>query len=50
MFGYVRVDKPNILIKDFATYKAYYCGLCKTISKTKYDTRIAVNSNRIDIC
>ena len=32
MFGYVRVDKPNILIKDFATYKAYYCGLCKSIS------------------
>ncbi|MDD4316118.1 MAG: DUF5685 family protein [Clostridia bacterium] len=29
MFGYVIIDKPNILIKDFATYKSYYCGLCK---------------------
>lgn len=31
MFGYVVVDKPNILIKDYNTYRAYYCGLCKTI-------------------
>ncbi len=30
MFGYVIIDKPNILIKDFVTYKSYYCGLCKT--------------------
>ncbi len=29
MFGYVIIDKPNILMKDFATYKSYYCGLCK---------------------
>ena len=33
MFGYIYVDKPNILFKDFATYKAYYCGLCKSIGK-----------------
>lgn len=33
MFGYIKVDKPNILIKDFNTYKAYYCGLCKSIGK-----------------
>ena len=33
MFGYIKVDKPNILIKDFNTYKAYYCGLCKTIAR-----------------
>ena len=45
MFGYVRVDKPNILIKDFATYKAYYCGLCKTISKKYFNQlmRLGVN-------
>lgn len=33
MFGYVVIDKPNILIKDYNTYRAYYCGLCKTIGK-----------------
>ena len=33
MFGYVIIDKPNILIKDYATYKAYYCGMCKSLAK-----------------
>lgn len=31
MFGYVLPDKPNMLIKDFNFFKAYYCGLCKAI-------------------
>ncbi|MGI6213674.1 MAG: DUF5685 family protein [Christensenellales bacterium] len=31
MFGYVTCDKPNMLIKDFNDYRAYYCGLCKTL-------------------
>ena len=35
MFGYVVVDKPNMLFKDFAEYRAYYCGLCKAIGKTQ---------------
>lgn len=33
MFGYVVIDKPNILIKDYQTYRCYYCGLCKSIGK-----------------
>ena len=33
MFGYVVIDKPNILIKDYQTYRSYYCGLCKAIGK-----------------
>lgn len=33
MFGYVVIDKPNILIKDYQTYRCYYCGLCKAIGK-----------------
>lgn len=33
MFGYVTADKPNMLIKDFAEYRAYYCGLCKEIGR-----------------
>ena len=33
MFGYVKADKPNMLIKDHTEYKAYYCGLCKSIAK-----------------
>ena len=33
MFGYIIPDKPNMRIKDFALYRAYYCGLCKSIKK-----------------
>lgn len=33
MFGYIAIDKPNILIKDYQTYRSYYCGLCKSIGK-----------------
>lgn len=33
MFGYVLPDKPNMFIKDFTLYRAFYCGLCKTIGK-----------------
>ena len=35
MFGYVNIHKPELKVKDFYKYKAYYCGLCKTL-KYKY--------------
>jgi hypothetical protein len=31
MFGYVFPDKPELKIKEFELFKAYYCGLCKSI-------------------
>ncbi len=31
MFGYVTVYKPDLKMKHFAKYKAYYCGLCRTL-------------------
>ena len=37
MFGYVNIYKPELKMKDFYKYKAYYCGLCKTL-KDKYGT------------
>lgn len=33
MFGYVRPEKPDLLIRDFTVYKAVYCGLCKSIGR-----------------
>ncbi len=33
MFGYVKPDKENLLVKELALYKAVYCGLCETIKK-----------------
>lgn len=35
MFGYVTVCKPELKMKDYYTYRAYYCGLCKVL-KEKY--------------
>lgn len=34
MFGYVIPDKPNMYVKDFSLFKAFYCGLCKSIGKS----------------
>lgn len=33
MFGYVTVNKPELKIKDFERYHAFYCGLCRTLKK-----------------
>jgi len=33
MFGYVTAYKPELKMKDFSKYKAYYCGLCKTLQR-----------------
>ena len=35
MFGYVTAYKPELKMKDFYKYKAYYCGLCKVL-REKY--------------
>lgn len=35
MFGYINVYKPELKIREFSKYRAYYCGLCKTL-KEKY--------------
>lgn len=33
MFGYVRVDKPEMKIKEYETYRGLYCSLCKAMGK-----------------
>lgn len=33
MFGYVRACKPELKIKEYETYKAVYCSLCKKLGK-----------------
>lgn len=33
MYGYILPDKPNMFVKDFTLYRAFYCGLCKSIGK-----------------
>src|SRR5574344_48638 len=31
MFGYVNIYKPELKVKDYTRYRAYYCGLCRTL-------------------
>ena len=33
MFGYIRACKPELKIKEYETYKAVYCSLCKKLGK-----------------
>lgn len=33
MFGYVKIFKPELKIKDYEAYKGVYCTLCKTMGK-----------------
>lgn len=34
MLGYVRPCKPDMRIREYDTYKAIYCGLCKELGKS----------------
>ncbi len=33
MFGYVTICEPELKRKDYRKYKAYYCGLCRTLKE-----------------
>lgn len=33
MFGYVKIYKPELKVKDYEAYKGVYCSLCKQIGK-----------------
>lgn len=34
VFGYLKIDKGELLVKEYNAYKAVYCGLCKEIGKS----------------
>ena len=33
MFGYVQIDKLELKVREYMTYKGYYCGLCMSLKK-----------------
>lgn len=33
MFGYVRIAKPELKVKEYEAYKAVYCSLCRALGK-----------------
>lgn len=44
MFGYVCVNKAEMKIKDYETYKAVYCSLCKRLGKDyRFFSRFLLN-------
>ncbi|MDR0288095.1 MAG: DUF5685 family protein [Clostridiales bacterium] len=34
MFGYVKICKPELKVKDYEIYKGVYCSLCKELGRT----------------
>lgn len=34
MFGYININKPELKVREYETYKALYCGLCRSLGKT----------------
>lgn len=44
MFGYIRISKPELRVKEYEMYKAVYCTLCKKLGKDYgFLTRFALN-------
>ena len=33
MFGYVTIYKPELKIKEFYEFRAFYCGLCRQLKQ-----------------
>ena len=33
MFGYILPEKPELKIREYEMFRAYYCGVCKSIGK-----------------
>ena len=31
MFGYITINKPELRIREYETYHAWYCGLCRVL-------------------
>lgn len=34
MFGYIKICKPELKVKEYEVYRAVYCSLCKTLGKS----------------
>lgn len=43
MFGYVRTASEELKVKEFNRYKAYYCGVCRGMSRYTFIGRVLLN-------
>ncbi len=39
MFGYIVPEKPDMKIKDYELFRAYYCGVCRAIGERHGQTK-----------
>ncbi len=48
MFGYVKVNKDELRVREYNVYKSYYCGLCKTLKcEYGYFSRFVLNYDSV---
>lgn len=48
MFGYVKINKNELKVREYNVYKSYYCGLCKTLkSEYGYFSRFGLNYDSV---
>lgn len=48
MFGYVKLAKDELKVREYNVYKSYYCGLCKTLkSEYGYLSRFGLNYDSV---
>ena len=33
MFGYITICRPELKVKEYDTYRTYYCGLCHSLKE-----------------
>ena len=33
MFGYIAINRPELRVREYERYRAYYCGLCQALKK-----------------
>ena len=48
MFGYVKAYKDEMRVKEYDAFRAYYCGLCKTLKKEYgFSARLGLNYDSV---
>lgn len=48
MFGYILPDKPEMKIKEFELFRAYYCGICKSMGRNSgFGARMSLNYDAV---
>ena len=48
MFGYVKVYKDELKVKEYDAFRSYYCGLCMTLKREYgFSSRLALNYDSV---